>query len=187
MRSSPPVFYHGFPGDPDAYTSWFGRMNPFVQQETVRQVAFKRRNWPNLRDGCMRRDGALHYFPHIMPEGSENRVLYPPLAGSILAYLDQEDIEHHTEFLNLRSSQVACLNVLYPLSMDLDLATASFRPFLSGLESVTAIEFEYTGPQEATDWLGEPLYGKRGWKRTSIDAAVFWDDQQRRRRVTCIE
>jgi hypothetical protein len=187
MRSAPQVFYHGLPGDGDIHSAWLGRMNPFVQQETVRQVAFKRRNWPNLRDGYMRRGGALHYFPHMMPEGREKSVLYPPSADSILAYLDEQDIEHHSEFLNLRSSQVACLNVLYPLRLDLGLATASFRPFLSDLASVTAIEFEYTGPQGATDWLGEPLQGKRGWKRTSIDAALFWLDQQGRRHITCIE
>ena len=55
------------------------------------------------------------------------------------------------------------------------------------LVEVTGIEFEYTGPAGATEWLGEPTRGKRGQHRTSIDAAIFWHDAVGRRRVSLIE
>jgi hypothetical protein len=50
---------------------------------------------------------------------------------------------------------------------------------LPGLREVTAVEFEYTGPDGTTDWLGEPKRGKRGQDRISMDAAFFWMDTLR--------
>ena len=115
------------------------------------------------------------------------------MADAILDYLDRENIQIHTEVLNLKSSQAACLNFLFPLYLDRDLATVVMRPLLPGLSAVTRIEFEYTAQDESecefgcTDWLGEPPGGKRGQHRTSIDAAVFCDGSEGRRCATLIE
>jgi hypothetical protein len=100
-------------------------------------------------------------------------VFYPAMAQALIDYCDQFKIAIHAEALNLKSSQVACFNVIFPLRLDLDLAARVLQPLLPDVDKVTAIEFEYTGDEGASKWLGEPAGGKRGQNRTSIDAAIF--------------
>jgi hypothetical protein len=177
---------HVLPGELGGDTSWFYRQNSFEQQEIFRQVVFKRRRWPHLGDGCASRRPAFTY-PHILPAGHESLAFYEPLADAILSYLAKEDVALHTEALNLKSSQAACLNFLFPLQQDRDLAKSVLQPFLSGLREVARIEFEFTGPPEATQWLGEPRRGKRGQNRTSIDAAISWIGRSKRSCITLVE
>jgi len=101
--------------------------------------------------------------------------------------MEDEQIAPHSELLNLRSSQAACFNFLFPLRQDLRLATGVFGQFYPTMRQVTGLEFEYTGPEVITAWLGEPPGGKRGQNRTSIDAAVFWDDQDGQEHAALIE
>ena len=145
---------HVLPGEEGGDTAWFHRQNAFEQQEIFRQVAIKRRHWPHLGDGSASK-WPTHTYPHILPAGHERLAFYEPLADAILSYFGV-DVALHSEVLNLKSSQAACLNFLFPFRQDFDLAKAALRPFLSGLREVTGIEFEYTGPPEVTQWLGEP-------------------------------
>jgi len=188
---------HVLPGEDGGDTAWFYRQNAFEQQEIFRQVAFKRRRWPELDDGGSSKRPTYTY-PHTLPADHERLAFYEPLADTILSYLTEEKIALHTEALNLKSSQVACLNFLFPLRQDLDLARAALRSFLPGLREVTGIEFEYTGPQDvtgvecvgtpkATKWLGEPERGRRGQNRTSIDAAIYWIGRRKRKHITLVE
>lgn len=177
---------HVLPGNPGGDTSWFFRQNQFEQQEILRQVAYKTKYWPDLGNGKFAKR-PQHTYPHILPDGNVRKAFYEPFADKVLQYLENEDIALHTEALNLKSSQVACLNFLFPFRLDLSLATKVFKPLLFGLDTVTGIEFEYTGPIEATKWLGEPLGGKRGQNRTSIDAAIFWKNNEQERHATLIE
>jgi len=177
---------HVLPGEGDGDSAWFYRQNSFEQQEIFRQVAFKRRRWPDLNDGSASKRPTYTY-PHILPAGHEGLAFYEPLADAIMSYLTEKDIALHSEVLNLKSSQAACLNFLFPLRQDLHLARAALRPFLPGLREVTGIEFEFTGPWEATEWLGEPTRGKRGQNRTSIDAAIFWTGRSKRRCISLVE
>jgi hypothetical protein len=177
---------HVLPGEEDGDAAWFYRQNAFEQQEIFRQVAFKRRRWPHLGDGKSSRYSDYTY-PHILPTGHERLAFYEPLADAVLSYLAKEDIALHTEALNLKSSQVACLNFLFPLRQDPDLAKVALWSFLPGLREVTEIEFEYTGPLKVTQWLGEPSTGKRGQYRTSIDAAIFWIGRSKRKHITLVE
>ena len=166
---------HTLPGE-GGECDWFRRLNPFEQQETKRQVQFKRCLWPNLPDGVWsKRPG--YTYPHILPEGELERSFYPPIAAEVLEYCRSSDIAIHSEALNLRSSQVCCFNVMFPLRQDLELAKLALTDVLPDVTKVAAIEFEYTGPEEATVWLGEPAGGQRGQNRTSIDAAVWWTSQ----------
>jgi len=73
------------------------------------------------------------------------------------------------------------------MKQDLRLAKSAFSPFLPSIKSVDNIEFEYTGPPEITEWLGEPSKGMRGQNRTSIDAAIFWTGQDGRSNISLIE
>ena len=171
---------HVLPGE-DGHSDWFDRLNEFERQETRRQVAFKRKHWPDLPDGVWaKKKGETHTYPHILPEG--DRSLYPGIAGKVFEYCHASNIAIHSEFLNLRSSQACCFNVLFPLRLDLELARAALDPVLPHVREVSKIEFEYTGPDGdgATEWLGEPAGGQRGQNRTSIDAAVWWTDGIRR-------
>jgi hypothetical protein len=177
---------HVLPGEEGGDTAWFRRQNAFEQQEIFRQVAFKRQRWPHLGDGSASKYPTYTY-PHILPTGHERLAFYEPLADAILSYLAEEDIAFHSEALNLKSSQVACLNFLFPLRQNFDLAKSVLKSFLPGLREVMGIEFEYTGPPEITKWLGEPSGGKRGQNRTSIDVAVFWVGKSKQKHITLIE
>ncbi len=168
---------HGLPGEAGDST-WFERLNEFERQETKRQVEFKRRHWPELPDGVWSKQPTYSY-PHILPDGHLDKVFYPPIADSVISYCCDHDIAIHSEALNLRSSQVACFNVMFPLRLNLDLAQKALKPLLPGVKSVNHIEFEYTGDEKATAWLGEPAGGKRGQHRTSIDVAVWWEDSEK--------
>jgi hypothetical protein len=161
-------------------TDWFDRMSPFVQEHTRRQVEYKRRHWTDLADGTYR--GKT--YPHLLPQGNQEKAFFKPF---LIPYMRAHDIAFHSEYLNLRSSQACCLNFLYYLRQNLDLASDILRTWFPELLGVITIEFEYTGPQAATDWLGEPPGGKRGQNRTSVDAAIWWADSQRKPRLTLVE
>jgi len=177
---------HVLPGEPGGDLSWFERQNGFEQQEILRQVDFKRRHWPELANGHAVIH-PQHTYPHVLPEGHIAKAFYPPIAEAVLAYIRREKIVLHTEALNLKSSQAACFNFLFPLRQDPVLATRVFAALFPQISAVTGIEFEYTGPSEATGWLGEPKNGKRGQNRTSIDAAVFYQDARGRKGAILIE
>ncbi len=167
---------HVLPGE-DGHSDWFDRLNQFERQETLRQVSFKRKRWPDLPDGVWaKKKGEIYTYPHILPEGDKS--LCPSIACKVIGYCHDSNIAIHSEFLNLRSSQACCFNVLFPLRLDLELARIALEPVLPGVREVSKIEFEYTGPDGdgATEWLGEPAGGQRGQNRTSIDTAVWWTD-----------
>jgi hypothetical protein len=175
------------PGDGSGLDSrWFERLTDFQKVETRRQAEFKRTRWPSLADGVYSKRPTYHY-PHILPDENLDKSFYPPIFSDVLEYLDEEGIALHTEALNLRSSQVCCFNFLFPLKKDVDKATSILSNALPNLRRVLSIDFEYTGPEGATEWLGEPPGGKRGQNRTSIDAAVRWKDPGNKTRLTFIE
>lgn len=175
---------HGLPGE--GGSDWFDRLNRFEQVQTRRQVEFKRSTWPSLEDGSWSKRPD-HSYPHILPVGHIDKAFFPPVAHLALEYLTGSDIALHSEILNLRSSQAACLNILFPLKLNLELAVTVLAPLLPSVRRVTDIEFEYTGPDLATAWLGEPPDGKRGQNRTSIDAAIWWEDFESCNRLTLVE
>lgn len=163
---------HCLPGE-NGDSTWLARLNTFELQATLRQVAFKRQHWPGLADGVWSKRPSESY-PHILPEGHLKDAFFPDIADAVLDYCSRNMVAIHSEALNLRSSQVACFNVMFPLKQDLALAHRALAPLLPGVQQVTCIEFEYTGNAGATLWLGEPPGGMRGQNRSSIDVAVWW-------------
>lgn len=175
---------HKLPEDPgDGEVKWFENMNPFQQEQTRRQVEYKRKHWPDLPDGKWTQRPNYTY-PHILPEGNQEKAFFDP---SVMNYMQAHDIAYHAESLNLRSSQACCLNFLYHLRQNLELASEVLRGWFPELARVISIEFEYTGSEAVTEWLGEPPGGKRGLYRTSVDAAIWWADTNRRPRLTLLE
>ncbi|MCL5960058.1 MAG: hypothetical protein M1358_12240 [Chloroflexi bacterium] len=152
--------------------------NKFQQQETERQVNYRRRHWPELDNGVWSK-GPKYTYPHILPQGHLKEVFYPPVADEVISYCKKNDVVVHSGALNLKSSQVACFNTMFPLRLNLDLASVALQPLLPGVKAVTGIEFEYTGNEDATTWLGEPKQGKRGQFRTSVDVIIWWRDADR--------
>lgn len=177
---------HVMPGTAGGDTSWFYRQNPFEQQEIRRQVGWKQTHWPELGNGEFAKL-PWHHYPHILPDEHTEKNFFAPIAQSALKYMENEDIALHTENLNLKSSQVACFNFLFPLRQDLGAALRVLKPFFPQMERVTGIDFEFTGPNEATQWLGEPGSGKRGQNRTSIDAAVIYEGSNQQKCAALIE
>ncbi len=183
------VIHHRLPSDsPDlGDETWFSRLNAFERAETARQAQFKRRHWPNVPDGerAGPRD-TVHRYPYVLPHDHAYETLWPEIREPVQTYFRACDIALHREAANLRSSQICCLNFLFPLKANLDQAAQALAPLLSGVSQVTSIEFEYTGPEAATQWLGEPPGGRRGANRTSADAAFWWRDTHGRR-LTLVE
>jgi len=175
---------HVLPGKTKGDVRWFYRQNKFEQQEIRRQVAWKDKTWPGLALGphVMFKD---HFYPHILPD--ERDVFYPSAQKKVKSHFTDEKIALHSEVLNLKSSQVACINFLFPLKEDPSLATKVFNPFIKDLNEVIGAEFEYTGPDGITEWLGEPPRGGRGQNRTSIDFALFWKNAKGQNCATLIE
>lgn len=179
--------YHGLPEDGSGRDArWFERLTDFQKTEARRQAEFKRGKWSYLEDGVYSKRPIYHY-PHILPKGRLEKNFYPPIYRDVLQYLSDEQIELHAEALNLLSSQVCCFNFLFLLRKDLNKAASLLSVALPGLQEVLRVEFEYTGPDSATKWLGEPQGGRRGLNRTSIDVAVWWKDSDSRSRLTFIE
>ncbi|HUV73690.1 MAG TPA: hypothetical protein VMW79_05250 [Anaerolineae bacterium] len=175
------VVKHKLPEDTgEGEAAWFERMSPFLQEETLRQVRYKRRHWRDLPDGAWRHNP----YPHILPKGNQEKAFFEPF---LIPYMQAHDIAFHAESLNLRSSQACCLNFLYYLRQNLEQASEVLRGWFSNLARVISIEFEYTGPEAVTEWLGEPPGGKRGMNRTSVDAAIWWADANKKPRLTLVE
>ena len=173
-------------GSADGETGWLQRLNGFQQKETRRQAHFKWHHWPRLADGADP-DQLGETYPHILPAGFEREVFFPEHVDALLAYVEREGIHLSERVLNLRSSQVACLNVLFPFRQNPTWAAPVLEPLLPGIARLEQIDFEYTGPESATQWLGERPEGDRGRHRTSIDAAFEWLDRDGRRRLTLVE
>lgn len=169
---------HGLPRE-SGDSAWFERLNPFEQQETRRQVKFKRRHWPELADGFLI-NRPTYSYPHILPKDHLDKAFCQEIRKYIFSYCSDNDVSIHSQALNLRSSQVACFNVIFRLRLNLQLAKKALEPLLPGVTNVKRIEFEYTGDEGATKWLGEPPGGKRGQNRTSIDVAIWWEDSNKR-------
>ena len=179
--------YHGLPGNNQGLDShWFERLNEFQKIMTLRQIKFKKDKWPYLDDGEFIK-WPNYYYPHILPAGNLEKNFYPGIFSDVQQYLRENDVELHTEALNLLSSQVCCFNFLFPLKKDIDKANSILSAVLPRLKEVLNIKFEYTGPDSTTEWLGESSIGKRGQNRTSIDAAVWWVDKKEYKKLTLIE
>jgi hypothetical protein len=75
--------------------SWFERYSPFIQAETRRQVAFKRRTWPDLPPGeHSKREG--HFYPHLLPAEHAGLNVYEPVRNALTSYLEAERIARHS-------------------------------------------------------------------------------------------
>ncbi|MCU7490539.1 MAG: hypothetical protein HF312_02650 [Ignavibacteria bacterium] len=183
--------FHILPGQTLIDDSWLNRMNDFERTETIKQCEFKEKHFGQVSYGKFIKKPE-HFYPHILPDGYEDKVYYGKYE-EIENYFKTNNIEFHSESLNLRSSQVCCINFLFPLFLDHNLATKSLsnlsqshKNIFTNIKNVSRVEFEYTGDNNEYKILGESDNGKRGQNRTSIDVAIFWTDDAKNH-LTLIE
>lgn len=171
--------------------------NSFLATEKARQAAFKRTS-PFFSEAA-RADGYYrqHAYPFCLPREYAAENLYEGIRAPALAYFAAKRIPWHggqdgLPSNHLCSSQVACVNSLFPF-VDQPAALADLlRPLFPTLDTMLPIEddgyvaFEWIG---ARNYLGER--GKetrtRGANTTSADAAVRFRHIDGRIQVVLIE
>lgn len=167
-------------------------MGRFLRAEKPEQSAFKAGS-PHFSEAA-RAEGFYkgRWYPFCLPRERAEENLFSGIRTAALDYFRRQRIAWHDgqgsrPSNHLCSSQVCCVNFMFPLKQDLNKANSILSKALPGLDRVLNIEFEYTGPGSATEWLGEPPGGRRGQYRTSIDAAVWWKNHQNKTRLTLVE
>lgn len=143
-----------------------------------------------LADGAHRG----HAYPFMLPTACADENLYAPIREPALAYFSEYNIHWHM-LDHLCSSQVCCINFLFPF-MDQPSALAELlRPIFPKLRRMLPIEadnqyvaFEWIG---AENYLGEKVRGSksrtRGANFTSADAMVMFEREDGKRQIVLIE
>ena len=167
-------------------------MGQFLEAEKPRQSAFKAGS--AYFSEAAREHGFYKgkQYPFCLPQERAEENLFSEIRAAAPDYFRRQHIAWHDgadekPTNHLCGSQVCCVNFLFPLRKDLEKATSILATAIPGLRRVESIEFEYTGPESATEWLGEPPGGKRGQNRTSIDAAVRWRGPGNKTRLSLVE
>jgi hypothetical protein len=169
-------------------------MVKFPETERKRQTAFKLTS-PYFTDAA-RNDGLYrgHSYPFALPEACGQENLFAGIRSAALRYFSQIGIHWHA-LNHLCSSQVCCVNFLYPF-MDQPHALAELlRPLYPNLRRMLPIEspeqyvaFEWIGEQ---NYLGERVPGNgrrtRGANFTSADAMVLFERDDGSRQIVLIE
>jgi len=151
----------------------------FLVREKRRQESFRRLHWPELENG---HGGTAsgRTRPSLLPRGHEAKAFYPPAAEEILDYCRGRRIPILAAARDLRSSLVACLNILFPLRQNPALATLALEQVLPGLAAVQRIEFLFPAGEETEK--GELSASSR----PRADAATWWLDVFGRRCLSLI-
>ena len=174
-------------------------MGRFLETEKQRQIAFKARS-ATLSDTA-RADGVYRgkARPFCLPVEHAEENLYPGIRTNALAYAARHGIGWHhgrdgKPSNHLCSSQVCCVNFLFPLADQPHALAELLRPLYPELRRMLPIE---DGLYGALEWIGEKNYlgervprsGRRtrGANCTSADAAVMFERADRKRQIVLIE
>jgi hypothetical protein len=141
-----------------------------------------------------------HLYPFCLPLEFAAHNLFVEIRDEALATFDHSRIVWHGAALpglptnHLCSSQVFCVNVLFPFVHHPEALADLFRPFFPALVQMVPVEddrfiaFEWIGDY---NYLGElPKLGydrHRGAGNTSIDAVLIYETQDNRRVMLLIE
>ena len=174
-------------------------MGRFLEIEKQRQIAFKADS-PTLseaaqRDGVYRRRAR----PFCLPVEHAEENLYPDIRASALDYFKDKGILWHDGrngkcSNHLCSSQVCCVNFLFPLADQPHALAELLRPLYPGLRRMLPMEDDL---YVALEWIGEENYlgervprsgiRTRGANCTSADAAVMFERDDGKRQIVLIE
>lgn len=175
------------------------KMNTLLATEKLRYAAWKQTT-PHL-SAPARADGAYnqHEYHFCLPRTHADENLYAGIRAEAIAYFAAAGIPwHHGQYdfpsNHLCSSQVCCVNFLFPFIHQPDALADLLRPIYPTLSRILPIDgndfvsFEYIG---AENYLGERTskHGKRtrGANCTSADAAVRFQHEDGRIQIALIE
>jgi hypothetical protein len=172
-------------------------MGRFLETEKQRQIAFKALS-PTLSEDA-RRDGVYRgrARPFCLPLEHAEENLYPGIRTSALAYTARHGIGWHhgrdgKPSNHMCSSQVCCVNFMFPFANQPQALAELLRPVYPGLQRMLPIE---DGLYVALEWIGEENYlgervaGRRtrGANCTSADAAVMFERTDGTQQIVLIE
>jgi len=174
-------------------------MSRFLDREKPRQAKFKRSSASfsaaALEDGLYKN----HPYPYCLPRELAEENLFPEIRRTALAFFAAHAIKWHDGHggqpsNHLCSSQVCCVNFLFPFAHRPEALAAVLRPFFPELKQMLTIEDK----QYVTfEWIGQENYLKekiapnrerpRGALFTSADAAVKFERHDGTCQVVLIE
>ncbi len=173
-------------------------MSHFLKSEKLKQVYFKATS-PYFLDPA-RCDGLYRRKPRTfcLPLEFSEQNLFPEIRETALSHFEKHHIQWHDgqngkPSNHLCSSQVCCVNFLFPFADKPGALEKVLRPIFPDLENVLPIEsgqhvsFEWIGKE---NYLGEVSRGaqrRRGANCTSADAIVMFERKDRKRQVVLIE
>ena len=123
-------------------------------------------------------------YAHILPEEVWEVNLWDGIREAAQLYFQTDKIAWHKDKHNMLSSQIMCLNILFPLKQHLDVLKMWLSSKFSDVENVVDLDFEYIGPNNKNYFNEE---GGRGQNRTSSDISVTWQDKGRRENMLLLE
>jgi hypothetical protein len=168
-------------------------MGKFSDIEKKRQAAFK--NTSEYFSEGSRVDGIFrnHSYSFILPTGYEGENLYSSIRQAAPNYFSEHSITQHIYSHHLCSSQISCLNFLFPFMNEPEALTALLRPLFPSIRRILPLEtadqyvaFEWIGRE---NYLKERVSGKRrrGANCTSMDATVLFERLDGKRQIVLIE
>lgn len=174
-------------------------MGKFLESEKPIQTQFKISS-PYFSD-IARSEGLYKGEPRsfCLPIESAEQNLVPEIRESALSHFAEHSIKWHNgqngkPSNHLCSSQVCCVNFLFPFADRPNELAQVFRPVYPEIENMLPVEngryvsFEWIGQE---NYLGErvPLNGKRsrGALCTSADSIVMFERKDNKRQVVLIE
>jgi hypothetical protein len=173
-------------------------MRQFLEAEKLRQAAFKAGS--RHFSEAARVSGVYRSvsYPFCLPPECADENLYREIRQAALAYFARHQIRWHqgqggSPFNHLCSSQVCCVNFLFPFADKPDALVELLRPVFPTIfrvlpmDSGQLVSFEWIG---CKNYLGEKIRGgirTRGANCTSADAAVMFDREDGLRQIALIE
>lgn len=174
-------------------------MGKFLESEKPKQVQFK-----NLSATISEQAKAEGIFkgkprPFCLPPEYAEENLYPPIRQAAMAFFANHNVGWHQgqdgkPSNHLCSSQVACINFLFPFADKPEELANLLRPIFPQLDHMIPVE---DGLYVSFEWIGEDNYlGERASKNgnrtrganfTSTDAIVMFEDRHNKRQVVLIE
>ncbi len=174
-------------------------MGKFLESEKPKQVQFKNRSATISEQA--RAEGLFKGKPRpfcLPPEFAEEN-LYPPIRQAALDFFASHNIAWHQgqdgkPSNHLCSSQVACINFLFPFADKPAELRNLLMPIFPRIDHMLSVEnglyvsFEWIG---AENYLGERASKNgnrtRGANFTSADAIVMFEDRDQKRQAVLIE
>ena len=175
-------------------------MGKFLEKEKRHQILFKKTS--DYFTESARPDGRYRGkpWPFCLPVDHADENLFREIRAGAQAYFKRKRIKWHDgrnsrPSNHLCSSQVQCVNFLYPFADKPDALVSLLSPIFPDAESIVPMEGE--GRLVSFEWIGHCNYlgesvrrnstRTRGANFTSADAAVMFLRQDGRRQIVLIE